>query len=82
MRGAPLAPSNRRAARAFRLESHQEVGMTGSVPGKKTANRASKRPAATPDCIKHREELLDDALDDSFPASDPPALSQPDRRRC
>ncbi|MDP5277651.1 DUF1244 domain-containing protein [Sphingomonas sp. DG1-23] len=27
----------------------------------------------------HREELLDDALDDSFPASDPPSMSEPGR---
>jgi hypothetical protein len=26
---------------------------------------------------KHREELLDEALDESFPASDPPAIVQP-----
>jgi uncharacterized protein len=27
----------------------------------------------------HREELLDEALDDSFPASDPPAMTEPGR---
>ncbi|TGX52754.1 DUF1244 domain-containing protein [Sphingomonas gei] len=27
----------------------------------------------------HREELLDDALDESFPASDPPSMSEPGR---
>jgi hypothetical protein len=26
---------------------------------------------------KHREELLDEALEDSFPASDPPAIVTP-----
>ena len=26
---------------------------------------------------KHREELLDEALDESFPASDPPAIVEP-----
>jgi hypothetical protein len=26
---------------------------------------------------EHREDLLDDALDDSFPASDPPAITSP-----
>jgi hypothetical protein len=27
--------------------------------------------------LKHREELLDEALDESFPASDPPAIAKP-----
>lgn len=27
----------------------------------------------------HREELLDEALDESFPASDPPAMTEPSR---
>ena len=26
---------------------------------------------------EHREELLDEALDDTFPASDPPAIISP-----
>lgn len=26
---------------------------------------------------QHTEEKLDDAIDDSFPASDPPAMTQP-----
>ena len=29
---------------------------------------------------KHREELLDEALDESFPASDPPAITRPHPR--
>lgn len=34
------------------------------------------------DCEKRREERLDDALDDSFPASDPPAIVAPSSRKC
>ena len=28
---------------------------------------------------KHREDLLDEALDQSFPASDPPSMAAPHR---
>jgi hypothetical protein len=30
-------------------------------------------------CFERREDLLDDALDDTFPASDPPAIVMPRR---
>jgi hypothetical protein len=33
---------------------------------------------AAPSCEELREARLDDALDDSFPASDPPAFTMPD----
>jgi hypothetical protein len=32
-------------------------------------------------CAERREALLDDALDDSFPASDPPAMTMPGRNQ-
>lgn len=33
-------------------------------------------------CEEHREALLDDALDDSFPASDPPAITRQKFKPC
>ena len=49
--------------------------------------RADPRSGNTPkdgqiSCEEHREELLDDALDDSFPASDPPAITRQKFRPC
>ena len=37
-----------------------------------------KTPSAKPSPEQHRD--LDDALDDSFPASDPPSMTQPRTR--
>jgi hypothetical protein len=39
-----------------------------------SATRKRERPAAVPSDRDHLEELLDQALADSFPASDPVAL--------
>ena len=33
-------------------------------------------------CRKHQEELLDEALKETFPASDPPAITRPRRKDC
>jgi hypothetical protein len=41
---------------------------------------SGKKPAGAPKKDKHREhreELLDEALDESFPASDPPSITRP-----
>lgn len=38
------------------------------------ARRSEKTP---PSSKKHLDELLDEALDETFPASDPPALTAP-----
>ena len=39
------------------------------------ADGPRKAPKSTPE--DRREKLLQDELDDSFPASDPPAITQP-----
>ena len=39
--------------------------------------RATNERAATASCVNEREASLDDALDDTFPASDPPAITMP-----
>lgn len=46
------------------------------------AQRSDKQPAASKEPKpsekkKHREELLDEALDETFPASDPVAMIEP-----
>jgi hypothetical protein len=33
-------------------------------------------------CEEHREELLDEALEESFPASDPPSITQHPPKKC
>lgn len=50
----------------------------------KRGDHQAGKPATEPvhGCEEHREEMLDDALDDSFPASDPPAIVHPSRRPC
>ncbi len=58
--------------------------MAHRSAGRKRAGHSGQpdpKSAASP-CEEHREALLDDALDDSFPASDPPSIAQPSRRRC
>jgi hypothetical protein len=32
-------------------------------------------------CREHREALLDEALEESFPASDPPSIFRPAKKR-
>ena len=41
---------------------------------------AKKSPKPKNGKRKHREDLLDEALDESFPASDPPAIVEPHRK--
>lgn len=50
---------------------------------KRTAERDDRpatgagRSAADKDCEQHREDLLDEALEETFPASDPPSIARP-----
>ena len=52
--------------------------------GKATRKRRSADEAAKRDreCREHREELLDEALEETFPASDPPSIAQPPGKDC
>lgn len=51
--------------------------------GRQGEPRSAPAPMVEPaSCEEHREELLDDALDDSFPASDPPAITRQKFKPC
>ena len=59
-----------------------------AVKRKPTVERAGRRgtlvapSAAERDCVQHREDLLDDALKETFPASDPPSIARPTGKGC
>ena len=50
--------------------------MTDRDP-KKPAASGEPAPKSNSDKRKHTEELLDEALRETFPASDPPAMLEP-----
>jgi len=55
---------------------------THKPPAHPTAKRPSPSPRPQqPASLKTVDALLDEALDDTFPASDPVALTLPSRRR-
>ena len=54
----------------------RKIGPLDSAPAD------SQTSAGRTDCEQHREDLLDDALDDSFPASDPPSIARPPAKDC
>jgi hypothetical protein len=69
-----------------------EVGAMRSGPGSHSRAKKGPRmveahepvvaacPEARPEDIQHREDALDEALAQSFPASDPPAMVRPAQR--
>ena len=42
-----------------------------------SATRTAPPKLGQTDCEEHEERLIDEAVDESFPASDPPAIAQP-----
>ena len=54
---------------AFGGTASQEPTMTERTPDVQDQNH--------PRAHQHTQDKLDDALDDSFPASDPPSITQP-----
>jgi hypothetical protein len=54
--------------------------MANSAPRpapKIDATRTAPPKLAETGCDEHEERLIDEAVDESFPASDPPAIAQP-----
>lgn len=54
--------------------------MAGKKPEGVPESGRSKRDEAPggEECIERREALLDEALKETFPASDPPSIARPD----
>ena len=48
----------------------------------KDRGQASDSNVDKDSCVEHRENLLDEALEESFPASDPPSIARPPSRKC
>ena len=51
-----------------------QEGNTPKIPATKTP----PLNLAETECDEHAERLIDEAVDESFPASDPPAIASPD----
>ena len=65
------------------LEVMDERSKGKTVTEKKAVpdDAAAVRPDAS-DCERHREDLLDEALEETFPASDPPSIARPAGKGC
>ncbi|MDQ8179018.1 hypothetical protein [Pelagicoccus sp. SDUM812005] len=61
----------------FYPEKQGEAYPASSSEGKERDEKKPKRPAEKP---LDDEEKIDEALEESFPASDPPSTSDPSRR--
>ena len=73
----------RRGARALRGREAAEARFVTAMTTESKPTTGSKRPGRAPaarpqpehsSCEKHREDMLDEALKDSFPASDHPSI--------
>ena len=62
-----------RAATPAASKAHRDLADLHGLVANAVAHRRSREQPA----IERREALLDDALDDTFPASDPPAILMP-----
>lgn len=47
---------------------------TGTDDAAEPVTPVQRKGETPPACEEHREKLLDEALDESFPASDPPSI--------
>jgi hypothetical protein len=61
----------------IREESEMPTPQKGNVP-KIDATRTRAPNLAGTDADEHDERLIDESVDESFPASDPPAVARPD----
>lgn len=55
------------------MDKEQSPADPKTTPGQVSEDEATRR-------VRHREELLDEADQESFPASDPPAVFRPERK--
>ena len=60
-------------------QSTREETTVSKQPAKKPAEKlhATKQPIESVKAANHDESVVDEALDESFPASDPPSTSSP-----
>ena len=59
-----------------------DVTCTGTDDAAQPATPAQQKAETPQACEEHREKLLDEALDESFPASDPPSIARPAIKGC